>query len=365
MSRCSVILNISIRERRFVKFLPLFLSMALVGCGGGSGGSATLPSIPTMELFDAAPAPSEMFSASSTVIDVAQWRNGVTPYASGFEQGTLSRTQPVIAAFLAYDPSTKLLTPTAASDIDSFLKGYKAGSGGAAPTRIFILQDLLWDGNSAPTSQELLAMSNAARQLMDTWSGIYWANFPTPSPSTGAITWTPVISVKPGMLVNPASQGLAASFVGTGIMMLLDTDLPENLTSVDYNWLYAIPEAAISSDANCKGQILSGMVDLDVTTCATKATQLGYPAASFGLIYPAWLNGGSLASIATQKTLLYKTWGNLHAVETSLKSMGLLSGLMVFGFYLDPANPTWSGMIDGKSFMNTTDIADLQAFLSM
>lgn len=348
-----------------MKLLPLILSIVLVGCGGGSGGYTALSSIPIMELFDAAPTPSEMFAASSTVIDVAQWRSGVTSYASGFEQGTLSRTQPVIAAFLAYDPSTKLLTPTTASDIDSFLKGYKSGSGGAGPTQIFILQDLLWDGNPAPTSQELLAMSNSARQLMDSWSGIYWANFQTPSPSTGAITWTPVISIKPGMLVNPASQGLAALFVGTGIMMLLDTDIPESLTPADYNWLYAIPEAAISSDVNCKGQTLSGMVDLDVTTCATKTTQLGYPSASFGLIYPAWLNGGSLASIATQKTLLYKTWENLHAVKTSLKTMGLLSGLMVFGFYLDPENPTWFGMIDGKSFMNATDIATLETFLTM
>ena len=363
MSLCHVFRNDFIHGRLFVKILPLILCMVLFGCGGGGGLPAALPSVPTMELFDAAPAPTEMLATNSTVIDVAQWRNGITPYASGFEQGTLSKTQPVVAAFFAYDPVTKLLTPTASDDIASFLKGYKAGSGGAAPTRIFILQDVLWDGNTSPTASELLAMSNDAHQLMDIWGGVFAAIYSTPAGTIPA--WTPVISIKPGMLVNPASQGLAASFVGTGIIMLLDTDLPGNLTPADYNWLYAIPETAISSDVNCKDQTLTGMADLDVTACATKTTQSGYPAAPFGLIYPAWLQGGSPSSIAMQKTLLYKTWQNLHTVETSLKSMGLLSGLMVFGFYLDSANPTWSGMMDGKTFMTTADVADLEALLTM
>ena len=347
--------------------LFVVLSLILVGCGGGSVLPAAAPPTPTVEMFDAVPASSEMLSTASAVLDVAQWRSGITPYASGFEQGTLSKTKTVIATFLAYDPTTKLITPTAAADIASFISGYMAGSGGVYPNRIFVLDDLMWDGNANPTASELYNMWTSAQQIVAFWRSRILNDFTNLSLYSQAMPGL-LISIKPGILLNPNTLSMQVSVIVNSIDgVLLDTDMPADLTPAAYNWLYSIPEVAISTYSMCKNQApLSGMVDLDVTTCAIKMVLP--PRLGFGLMYQSFLETTDLtpqATLSTRKTQLLQLWQNMKTVAVSLKSVGQLWGVMPFGFYLDPANPEWSAMSSGQTFMDATDIASLKMYLSM
>ncbi|MDE1943043.1 MAG: hypothetical protein KGI47_07845 [Betaproteobacteria bacterium] len=315
---------------------PVLLCVFLASCGGGGGNTILTPPayMPIIEIFATPPAPTAMLTSTDTLI----------VESSGAVQGMLSKTQPVQAVFFASDPVTKLITPTAAADIASFLSAFKSASR-SDPASVFIMDEMLWDTNTAPSQSEIDAMSASMNQIIALWRA--------QAPSVHL-----VVSIYPGLVVNPATSAQAISLLRQVDTVIFKPyvlfDPPDYVfdrpSSGALAWLYTDPEQALITTP-CSTPI-SGSMEYDLTACATALV----PGVQVGLAYQAFLPLGYVGD-SSYLAQLEHNWTTVHTLADLLENQGRFYGSVVFGFNWAP------GFASGQSFMTPAMIAALKSAL--
>ena len=311
----------------------VLLCLFLAACGGGGGNPMPTSQtyMPVMEFF-ASPPSTEMLTPTDTLI----------VESNGTVQGVLSKTQPIQAVFFAYDPVTKLITPTAAADITSFLSAFKSASG-SNPASVFIMDEMLWDTNTTPSQSEIDAMSASMKQIIALWRA--------QAPAVHL-----VVSMYPGLVVNPATSTQAITLLGQVDTVIFKPyvlfDPPgyvfDRPSSGALAWLYTDPERMLPTTP-CSTPI-SGLMEYDLTVCAVGLV----PGVQVGFAYQAFLQANNVGN-ATYLTQLESNWATVHTLGNLLENQGRFYGSVVFGFNWAP------GFANGQSFMTPAMVAALKS----
>ncbi len=358
----------------------ILLCLLLAACGGGHGGYPSVPittftyplgTIPgyyvspyasnltnpvtqAVEIFNAPPTAAEMLLLTDPVM---------LSGASGAVQGALSRTILIQPVFLAYDPVTKLISPTAAADIATFIAEFTAAAGNR-PSSVFIMDEMLWNGHPNPSPSEITAMANSMQQLVSLWET---------AAAPGGIGFQ--VSTFPGLLINfllnPATNPQVLPLLLRADSIIFKSTLPFEPTSPALTWLATLPEQELSKFCMIPR---IGRTDPDLMLCAPELIPVPLPFSPpfsttpiLGLSFPATLAAADVSNPAALLRL-ETAWTDLHAVMSRWTHSGNSQRFVtpwVEGFNgASPFNGT-PGFASGRSFMTPVMIEELKAALTI
>lgn len=241
----------------------------------------------------------------------------LTPYQMGQSQAQSGQSMGLMELT---DPTTKLITSTAASDAQQFLAGYESVSGGVAPQSLYMIDEPMWDDNPSPTQAELQTEANSMDQIISIWRSL--------APNMKLVT-----AVQPGNLLQPSVWPIVEPELARMDVVAVD---PYMSYAGMYRFLIDAPLRA----GVCPNALPGQDASFALSDCFFDRLHQVAPALKFGLIYQAF-DGTDFSTWQAGRTAsLLENWAGMYQEENKLAQENLLWGVVPFGYTFQSTTET-------------------------